>query len=216
MSVRYFPMYVMMLAIALSLVLWMQIARPRTPVFRWLGVLLVGALAVELSGHLIFISGRTNVLLYFVSTTVEFLLVLRILQAHRPAWRPWLLGAAVLGLVPVLWSILYEDPLSFLSQKAILTEALLLVIALLATLWDLARHSEEPLQRVPAFWFFLGMLIYFGGLVPVIAIIRVVYIDDPSLAAHFYNVIPVLATLRYLLTAMACRLEALRPRPVHG
>ena len=216
MSIPHLPMYVMLLTMVLSLVLWLLVPRPRTTLFRWLGALLVGAVVVEWSARMLLIAGRTNVLLYFVGSTVEFLLVLRIIQAHRPAWRPWLLIAAVLGLVPVLGAILYEDPHVFLPQKAILTEALLVVIVLLATLWDLARQSEERLQQVPAFWLFLGMLIYFGGLAPVIAIIRYVYIDDPKLAAQFYNVIPVLTTLRYLLTALACRLEATRTRSGHG
>lgn len=216
MSVNHLPMYVMLLTMALSLGLWLQVPRPRSTLFRWLGVLLFEAAVVELSARLLLIAGRTNVLLYFVGSTVEFLLVLRIIQAHRPAWRPWLLITAVLGLVPVLWAILYEDPHVFLPQKAILTEALLVVIVLLATLWDLASRSEERLQRVPAFWLFLGLLIYFGGLVPVVAIIRYVFTGNPELAVRFYMLIPVLTTLRYLLTAVACRLEALRLRGAHG
>lgn len=207
---------IMLLAITLALGVWLAIPRPRTSVFWWLGLLIGWVLVVESAGFYSVHMNLGNSVLYNVSATVEFLLLLKLLHAHRPAWRRPLIAAAVLGVGAMGWCVVYGDPMEFIQVEAILTGSLLLVFFLLAALWDMARTSNEALQRVPTFWLFMGLLLYFGGLVPVIGLIRLVYSNNEELATQLYLIMSALCTLRYLITAYACWSENLRIRRSNG
>ncbi len=207
---------ILLLAIALALGVWLGIPRPRTPVFLWLGILMGWVLAVELVGFISVRMAINNSVLYNVSATLEFLLLLKLLHVHRPAWRRPLVIASVVGVGAMGWCVVYGDPMEFMQVEAILTGSLLLVLFLLAALWDLARTSDEALHRVPTFWLFMGLLLYFGGLVPVIGFIRFVYNNDQGLATQLYLIMAVLCVLRYLITAYACWSETTRTRRTDG
>ena len=106
------------------------------------------------------------------------------------------------------WSTWLHGGVNTLLTEGAVVIALVLALLTVAFLVDLARQSEQVLQRVPVFWLFMGLLVYFGGLLPVVGLVRVLYVQFPELAARLWTILPVLTVVRYLLAAQACRLEA--------
>jgi hypothetical protein len=117
--------------------------------------------------------------------------------------------AGILGLfgsvafIAILWQ---QGTWSLLMTDAILLFSASLSILLMRVLYLQAKHSDEAIHRLPAFWLFMGSLVYFGGLVPTIGGIRLLYGIDPVQAAQLWFVVPILAIVRYALTAWACYL----------
>ena len=171
------------------------------------------ALLTELAGMLLVYLGHTNNLLYNLVVTVEFLLLMWLMDRNRPAWRGWWMTGAGFGLSAMVAVACVHDPTEFLLIEGVLCFSILLSIALVTSLWHLARTSDVALYRVPEFWLFMGMLIYFGGMVPVIGMIRFVFRMDADLAARLYMIVPWLCIVRYLATAFACMLQVRRSAP---
>ena len=96
--------------------------------------------------------------------------------------------------------------MDFLLIEGALLIALVLSFTLMATLWDLANTSERRLGNVPEFWLFMGLLLYFGGMMPVVGLVKFIFDEDPAVAKRLWMILPVLCTLRYALTAYACHL----------
>jgi hypothetical protein len=71
-------------------------------------------------------------------------------------------------------------------------------------MWHLARTSSVALHHVPVFWLFMGLLLFYGGLIPAFAMIRFVFRTDQSMADLLWTIPPILTSLRYLLAAYAC------------
>jgi len=184
----------------------------RSSPYRWvLPPLAVGAL-LETAGTWTSQLGITNTVLYNLYLPFEFMMLLLLIQLLHPEWRTRVRVALVLGLAAWATSWWMNEPMAFLLTDAIMELALLLTIALLGTLWRLADSTEQPLQREPLFWLFLGLLVYFGGLFPIIGPLKYFEATSPILSFNLYLIINVLAVLRYLLTGVACLLERRRVR----
>ena len=97
------------------------------------------------------------------------------------------------------------DPHIFLGRGIVLS-AVVLTLVLMVVLWNLAQTSVVPLQHVPGFWLFMGLLVYFGCMSPILTIIDRVYAQDPALAQRLYQIMPMLGITRYAITAFACKL----------
>ncbi|MBK8531072.1 MAG: hypothetical protein IPL64_04165 [Flavobacteriales bacterium] len=102
----------------------------------------------------------------------------------------------------------FNDPFAFLMTEVILGYAIVLCVVSLAVLWSIANTSDRALQRVPEFWIFMGLLLFFCGMIPVIGLIRFIFYDDPHLAAQLYHIMFVLIILRYGIDIYACLLAA--------
>ena len=203
-------------SLVLTLVLCGCLPQPRHRVFRLLGLLAILAFGVEVTGTLTTLQHINNSVLYNIFTLVEFLLVLLMVRAHAPQWSNALLAGAAVGIAAMAWNSKVNPPMEFMLIEGILVIAFISTCFLLAVLWDMARTSLHPLHRVPTFWLYMGLLVYFGGLVPVVGITRYVFTADQLLANRLWSIVPVLCILRYLLAAVACYLEGRAARSAHG
>lgn len=198
----------MALAMVLTLVLWMRIPRPRSRLFRLLGLLCLVELLVELIGFGAKITETHLTLQYNAYILFEFLVVLAMLKDQRPHWRGVLGVALAIGLTGLGWSIWLQGGMDTVLMEGAVVMALVLALLVVALLVDLSRNSEQALHYLPAFWLFMGLLVYFGGMLPVVGLVRMLYAQFPELAIRLWTIPPVLTVVRYLLAAHACRLEA--------
>ena len=93
--------------------------------------------------------------------------------------------------------------ITFLLTEGLITMAALATGWSVFTLWKLAGAGDLPVWRHPYFWFFLGTMVYFGGIVPYVGMMRYLYANDPDLTRLLYRIIMVLAIARYLFTSWA-------------
>lgn len=209
-NARFMP-YLLWLSIAFALWQWYRMGT-RTPLFRLLGLLIGLALFTETAGILLRQSGFGNDLLYNLFALAEMLILLAMAHELHPEWRAWLAAAAGAGVAAMALCWFWHRGSGFLLTEGIVAIALLLTAVCLAVLWSLAQNSRESLVKVPEFWLFMGLLIYFGGMPPLMGVVRHIYETDHQLARQLYGIIPTICIIRYLFTAVACGMAA-RPRP---
>lgn len=174
-------------------------------------------LATEATAVLVSHFAMLNSIVYNLCVPLEFLLLLWLVHRFRPRWRGRLIAAAVLGCLAMLVAGFLQDPMQFILVEPILVISGIMTIVLLAALWSLANTSEVPLQKVPEFWLFTGLLIYFGGMVPFIGMVRFVFHQDAVLASKLAIVMPLLGISRYGFITAACLMQARRTRSLrHG
>ena len=202
----------LVIAIACTLWQWTRLRVPRPLLYRLLGLLVVLALFTEVTGGIMRQLFLGNDVLYNVFALTELLLVLGMAYALHPAWKAWLAAAGGAGVAAMGLCLWGHTGTGFLLTEGIVTIALLLTAVCLAVLWRLAQESRESLVKVPEFWLFMGMLFYFGGMPPLMGVVRHIYDSDPQLARQLYSIIPMLCIVRYLLTAVACHMAAKVPR----
>ena len=202
-------MYLMMLTA------WITCLRVHSHAWRLRDVLLasitlglVTEVAAMISMHLM----RSNSVVYNLCVPLEFLLVLWLIHRFRPHWRTVLVVAAVVGCLGMLTAGSIQDPTVFLLVEGVLVLSAIMAILLLAALWSLASTSQQPLQKVPEFWLFMGLLVYFGGMVPYIGMIRFVFRQDAGLAEKLALIMPLLCIGRYAFIAGACVMQERRTR----
>ena len=201
------------LILCIATALWQcwRIKRP-SMFHRWLGALTAIAFVTEVAGYWLLLEHTPNVVIYNAFGLVEFVITLAMVNAMFPPWSTILalVGAAgTLAMGTCLWS---NSGLTFLLTEGIVAMDILITAVSLAVLWQLAVSSRIPLQRVPEFWLFLGMLAYFGGVPPIMGIERYIYLTDHALAQRLFSIIPFLAVVRYMLTAVACLMAATASR----
>ena len=198
----------LLLSMSIALVLWMRIPVPRRPAFRVVGLLVGGGLLMEITGAALASRSVNNTALYNGYALVDCLIALWICYLMVPA-RIILVGiGAALVVGAMVWDFFDQgaDPHLFLDRGIVLS-AVVLTLVLMAILWNLAQTSAVPLHQVPGFWLFMGLLIYFGCMSPILTIIDRVYAQDHALAQRLYQIMPLLGITRYALTAFACKLE---------
>lgn len=196
--------------LAVAVICSLRIPQPRPPVLRWAGWLFLAAFLLEAGGLITRSWGWNNNAAYNLFQPLEFVLLLALIRTAEPSLHRSVVCIGAIGLVACAWSLHAQGGLQLLSVNAILVFGVLLTVLLVRLLFLMARKSVVPLQQVPTFWFFLGCLLYFAGVVPVIGGIRLIYDRNPVLAAALWTVIPILAILRYALAIWACLLA--RPR----
>ncbi len=184
--------------------------RPRSRHFSLLGVVIVLALAVESYGGVLNAKGLNNSIAYNLFNILESLLFLLIVHAIQPRLKVLLIVAA--GMIAAAYFLDLSKGRSSptLLHDAIVFAAMLQAIFCMAVLWHLAQSTQAPLVRVPEFWLFLGLLIYFAGIVPVIGFQRFIYLRDWPTASRLYKIVPALCITRYLLAAYACNIAGRR------
>jgi len=167
-------------------------------------VILVGlALWVEASGSYLSYRGENNSMLYNVFLPIEFVLVLGVLLRIRPQWRITWAVSLVVGLLGIGYCYVKGYGKGFIVVEAALVISLILSVGIMATLWSLADRSTRALAKVPEFWLLVGMLLYFGGMVPLIGLTRSVFELDMALAKRLWMIAPYLCIMRYAFTAYA-------------
>jgi len=200
--------FAMLLAMCIALGFWFRVPAPRTPLFHALGVLIAGGIAVEAIGFLLNLHGNSTATMYNVYVLLECFIVLRMVALVHAPWRWFALGGAgVATLAMGLALVANGGNFSLLIERGVVSIALILTVSCLGVLWQLAQTSTVALHRVPAFWIFMGLLVYFGGMSPLITMVNHLYRTDPQLAKQLYLIMPLLCIIRYGLIALACKLE---------
>ncbi len=203
----------MILVMGTAYVALLLVPRGRWALKGVLHISIVLGLVVELGGSVLTAHGINNSFLYNTSILLDFLLVLVMVYRVRPAWRNQLLATAVLGSIGMLLGFMIKGDLNFILIEGALLISLLTNIALLASLWIMANTSERKLAQRPDFWLFMGLLFYFGGMMPIIAMIRFIFDQNAAAASRLWLILPLLCMLRYILTAYACRVATRENRP---
>lgn len=194
-------------AISLALGACARIPVPRPRLYRLLFIMIVVDFIVEVAGSITTYFDRNNTAMYNFAFTTQFLVVLLMIRAEKPGWTRRLAMLAAVGLGAMGANLWVNGSLSFLLTEGMLVIGVMLSVALLALLWDLANTSDTPLQHVPEFWLNMGLLVYFGGMAPMVGLLRFIYMADPQLANRLWNILPMLAITCYLLIFQACRLR---------
>ena len=208
---------IMLAVMILAFVAVLRVPRGRWSLTGLVGLLTGLAIAVEVGARFLVLSGSSNNILYNVFIPLEFLLVLLLLYRVRPRWRAfWVAGASV-GLLGAGLSYGLGLSNDFLIVEAALLVSLILGIGLMAVLWDLANTSDRSLAQLPSFWLFMGLLLYFGGMTPVLVLIRFIFDQDQALAGRLWQIAPVLCVIRYVFTAFAAVVATRVPNELqHG
>ena len=215
MSLFHLRTLLMLAVMGVALALHYRIRSPRPRLFRLSAVLTALACAVELAGYASAMLRWNNVLVYNVFIALEFLLVLALVNAQQPNRKDGLLAIGGIGLAGFALNLGLVDMRQDMLFEGLVLIAFLLTIVLCAVLWRMANSSAVPLHRVPAFWLFTGMLLYFIALPPVVGLARYLREQDLELAGTLWTIMPVLAALRYLLAAYACWLMGGQQRSGH-
>ena len=112
----------------------------------------------------------------------------------------WLAAGFAVFLLTWVWSVcIYK--LRIFATGAALTESLLLMSAFLYTLYHSVMR-QRSLHRNAIVWLSLGAIVYFGPLIPYISLMSYLQKTYPVLNSKLFYVVPILANLRYLLTAI--------------
>jgi len=170
---------------------------------------------VEIVGFFMMFKGN-NVILYNYYVLFEFLTLHILFYIAIPKLKYVFITSLVLGLVVMLGLSIYQNGWDFLLTEGIMILAFIVSVISFLSLWHMAQKSIVPLYQVSEFWLFMGFLVYFGGIIPVMGMMRYLYADSPELTTKLYGIINVVAILRYLLTALACHKERLRVLQMNG
>lgn len=194
-------------SIVIACVLCARLGKRRTPFFSALFGLASLAAAVEVFGLWSALNRIDNTPAYNAFIAIEFLLVLAMVSIERPHWKKWTLLAGALGLMAYTVVILNNGFAKGIRVDAMLVFAAIGSMLILALLWSYAQQSTVALHRLPAFWIFLGLLIYYGCLIPLVGLNRYVLQGDRSLAMIMWSITTMLAIIRYSIASYACWLQ---------
>jgi len=199
----------LLVSMSIALGFWLRIPVPRQPAFRVVGLLIGAGLLMELMGAALAWRSVNNTAFYNGYALVDCLIALWICYLMVPARILVVAIGAELVVSAMAWDFMDRDadPNVFLGRGIVLS-AVVLTLVLMAVLWQLAQTSAVPLQLVPGFWLFMGLLVYFGCMSPILTIIDRVYAQDHALAQRLYQIMPMLCVTRYAITAFACKLES--------
>lgn len=200
MTLVYARSIALLMAFALAGAAWLR-ARERPWEIRILGILLALAFAVEVFGFITLLNGVNNAPVYNAFVIAEFVLVLAMLKAFAP--RRLLIALGVAGLAAMGWSLQAKGTPLLLLTGGILILSLILSGLLLSALWQLSQRVDTRIQDDPRFWLFVGMLLYFGMLVPVIGASDFLSADG-ALVTALWTILPFVSIARYLFAAYAC------------
>lgn len=205
---NHFASILVVLSVLAAVVLWWRIPAPRRPLFIRLGVMLHTVLALECYGLWASILCINTSPIYNAYQLPELMLVLGMGWSVLPRGRGWYLAAAAGGVVAFAAGIHFHGGLDFLLVESVLVLAALQAVLCTRVLWHLADQGSEPLLRMPAFWVFMGLLVYFGGVVPAVGTARWLNAHDPTTGFALWSLVQWLAIARYALTCVACAKEA--------
>lgn len=191
--------------VGLALIAWWFRRRRFGPRSFLLGAQLAIATAVE--SRALFLSAHhiPNLWLYDLYVPAEFVLLLGYVAGRLPqrwqrslVWPTLLLMAVAYGV-----DLKMRYPGGFVSG-AFICGSLVLVAALLVLLYDLALRVDRALVHQPLFWTFLGLVLFFSGMVPVLGLLNQLNDEDAGLMKTLFHANHVLFALRYGALVIAC------------
>jgi hypothetical protein len=88
------------------------------------------------------------------------------------------------------------------SNHGYIAESYLIVILYLAIIYFLLTNQNKTWRYSPEFWIALGLILYFGGALPYLSLLKYLEISYPKINIYLFRFITVgLANLRYFLLA---------------
>jgi ABC-type long-subunit fatty acid transport system fused permease/ATPase subunit len=194
--------------VLLALICWWRHRSRFAPRSGWLGLQLAVALVDESYASMLNVRVLPNLWWYDLYVPVEFGLLLGYTHGHlKQRWqRAAVWPAAVLLAVAYAIDLHSTYPTGFVSRAYILG-SLVITAALLALLYDLALRTDRALHAQPLFWAFLGMVLFFAGMVPLLGLWNQLTSESPRLAHELYTANHVLFLLRYGGVIVACAIK---------
>ncbi len=168
--------------------------------FRYLETQLLLAVVAELWGQLLMYHQRESTGIFNVYIMMEFMLLIgmaiRWMQNKR--FTNVLLGAITIYAVAWCVCVMYNGYDTFMTG-VFLFGCVVLSCCYLYIIFFIARITDYP-AREPFFWIALGIMIYFGGCIPLFSMFDYLRLHvKPGLRGYLYTVNDVLAIIRYLL-----------------
>jgi hypothetical protein len=194
--------------ILVALICWWRHRSRFAPRSGWLGLQLAMALVDETYGSSLAVRVLPNLWWYDLYVPVEFAILLVYVHGHlKKGWqRTAVWPAAAVLAVAYAMDLRATYPEGFVSRAYILG-SLVIVAALLALLYDLALRMDRALHVQPMFWAFLGMVLFFAGMVPLLGLWNQLTLESPGLAHELYAANHVLFLLRYGGVIVACAIR---------
>jgi hypothetical protein len=194
------------LAIFVAIVFWARIPGPKGNWFALLGLLLILALIDESVSRMIRMASKNQSWVINIYTFVELLVILQLSYWSTSKGRL----ISVLGGISIFTFLFFAAKNGITEStlfEPVMVNSITLTILSFVTLWNLAETSSVTLIKVPEFWFYLSILVFYGGLIPIMGTTRMIYEQNPKLSSNLYLIVPILITVRYAMTAYCCYLE---------
>lgn len=187
---------------------WLVIKKPRGAFWNRIGVLFLTALVVEANGTITWQLGIHNGLVYTIYQGVELVLLMGVAHLTCAPLRPWTLPASVLGVVALTLDARFVHRETLFANTGITICALILAVAMLVMLWHRMEQLNGQVFSDARIWLYLGMLLYFTALAPVLGSTEQIYRRYPRLATSLYLIVQVVCILRYACAVAACVIQA--------
>lgn len=191
-----------------------MLAQPKTRITgsRFLLAQLLLALLTEALCGIMMMRSIPNLVCYDVAIVLEFLLLMAYAcaQSSLSRFRSIIAIAAVVVLGAALVECVSAIPQSEFMGTTYMIGSLFTVSAFSFLLLQLAMATEERIVRIPEFWIWLSLVVFFGGSLPITGLLNVLNHGDHSLASALYVINDILFGLRYLMLFYAFRVMAAR------
>ncbi len=150
--------------------------------------------------------GIHNIWLYNFYTPIEItLLLLLAYDGLKIRWE----RASILCWLAVVWCIFFMRIAERLRAEEFVSATFMagafgITVAFVYLLFQLAQNSDEALVHQPRFWLYLGVVLYFGGLIPLYGLLnKMISINIPD-TDRLYDINDVLCLTRYGMVIGAC------------
>jgi hypothetical protein len=155
----------------------------------WLGLQLVVALVAEGAATALSFQGENNLRVYDAYLPLEFVTLL----CYALPWLALRRGGGALVVfclavyTPVAW---HEFPTAWAKHAFIDTSyvvgGLLLVCSSVFALFRIAMRAEVPMMKVPGTWVLLGIVVFFGGSIPLLGLTNSLIEREVAWAPNMY------------------------------
>lgn len=167
---------------------------------RWILLLqLCVATIAEMMASILMIQHQNNLRIYTIHEFVEFgllMLFARQLWDHR-IFRLTLVLMAMVFLLVAIPDLQRSWPLQRSMVAGTMTGSALLLCTFVALLFREALLVDGALFQRPISWILLGMVFYFGGMLPIQGLLNTISAENIELAAQLYIINDVLFAVRF-------------------
>ena len=163
------------------------------------------ALVVEAWARSLAIHYESNLWLYNATSPVEFttqLLFGVAMVRNRPVFY-LAMGAMCLYGCIFVGEFMFRGNGETLFTRSALTSAFLLTVLFTYLLFKFAMREDVVLYKDPHFWLFLGIVAYYGGMIPMLGLLNALSAKDVELASRLYVINDVLYYLNLATLVLA-------------
>lgn len=204
----------MLYLIGLAGILWLMSPAHARRQYWPLGAQVSLAMTTELLAWSGLVGTNSNHVLYNGYLALEPCLM--VLTAGRSEWFwkgkvTWLVLVLALSLVPWALDVFWRYGWFDLATDAVVAQGFIFAAVFTVLLVRMGLLTERVLARVPEFWLYVSLVIYFGCLAPFFGLFHVMLTRDVDLASRLYAIVESLFVLRYAGTAFFFAMARLAP-----